>query len=288
MYSEITIIGPGLIGASLGLAIKAKKICKKVVGIDSSQKNLDDAYKIKAIDEKRREIDIRIRKSSIIFICTPVSSIDKVVNDISLYSEKKQIISDVGSVKNIFKKKTLKLNEIRFSLVPGHPIAGTEHSGAKNSKEDLFQDKWCILTPLNNQKKSLDIVSKIWKRIGMKVSIMKITDHDKIMSITSHLPHLIAFTIVGTAFNLDIKTKKELINFSAGGFKDFTRIGSSDPKMWTDIFLENKIFLKKTLKLFLNDIVKIKTLIENDEYEKIFKLLKRTKEIRRTILKKKI
>ena len=243
---------------------------------------------IKAIDEGRDKIDKRINKSSVIFICTPVSSIDSIVNKLSDYTEKNQIISDVGSVKNIFEKKTLKLNNKKFSLVPGHPIAGTEHSGAKNAFDSLFQDKWCILTPISNNKKSIQIISEIWKRVGMKVATMQIKEHDKIMSITSHLPHLIAFTIVGTAFNLNIKKKKELINFAAGGFKDFTRIGSSDPKMWTDIFIKNKKFLNDTLSLFLRDIDKIKKLLEDEKYPEIFKLLKRTKEIRNIIIKKKI
>ena len=288
MHKEITIIGPGLIGASLGLALKRKKICEKVIGIDTSKKNLSNAYLIKAIDERREKIDKRIKKSSVIFICTPVSLIDDIVNKLSDYTEKNQIISDVGSVKNIFEKKTLKLNDKKFSLVPGHPIAGTEHSGAKNAFNSLFKDKWCILTPIGNNKNSVRIISEIWKRIGMKVATMKVNEHDKIMSITSHLPHLIAFTIVGTAFNLNIKKKKELINFAAGGFKDFTRIGSSDPKMWTDIFLKNKEFLKDTLSLFLKDIEKIKNLIEDEKYSQIFRLLKRTKEIRKSIIKKKI
>ena len=288
MHKEITIIGPGLIGASLGLSLKRKKICEKVIGIDTSKKNLRNAYLIKAIDERREKIDKRIKESSIIFICTPVSLIDNIVNKLSDYTEKNQIISDVGSVKNIFEKKTLKLNDKKFSLVPGHPIAGTEHSGAKNAFNSLFKDKWCILTPIGNNKKSVRIISEIWKRIGMKVATMKVNEHDKIMSITSHLPHLIAFTIVGTAFNLNIKKKKELINFAAGGFKDFTRIGSSDPKMWTDIFLKNKGFLKDTLSLFLKDIEKIKKLLEDDEYSQIFRLLKRTKQIRNIIIKKRI
>ncbi len=288
MYNEITIIGPGLIGASLGLAIKSNKLCKTIVGIDRSLKNLEDAFRINAIDKRRKVIDERIQKSSIIFICTPVSSIDKIVSEISLYSNKDQVISDVGSVKNIFRRKTLNLNGVKFSLVPGHPIAGTEHSGAINSQENLFRDKWCILTPLNRNKKSIKMISEIWKNIGMKISIMKPSDHDKIMSMTSHLPHLIAFTIVGTAFNLNIKKKNELINFAAGGFKDFTRIGSSDPKMWTDIFLENKDFLKETLELFLSDIKQLKYFIEKNQYKKIFNLLKRTKEIRKSIIKKKI
>ena len=288
MHKEITIIGPGLIGASLGLSLKRKRICEKVIGIDTSKKNLRNAYLIKAIDERREKIDKRIKESSIIFICTPVSLVDNIVNKLSDYTEKNQIISDVGSVKNIFEKKTLKLNDKKFSLVPGHPIAGTEHSGAKNAFNSLFKDKWCILTPIGNNKKSVRIISEIWKKIGMKVAIMKVNEHDKIMSITSHLPHLIAFTIVGTAFNLNIKKKKELINFAAGGFKDFTRIGSSDPKMWTDIFLKNKGFLKDTLSLFLKDIEKIKKLLEDEKYSQIFSLLKRTKQIRNIIIKKKI
>ncbi len=288
MYNEITIIGPGLIGASLGLAIKSNKLCKTIIGIDHSAKNLKDAYKINAIDKRRKVIDKRIQKSSIIFICTPVSTINEIVNRISLYSHKDQIISDVGSVKNIFNEKILNLNEIKFSLVPGHPIAGTENSGAINSQKNLFRDKWCILTPLNDNKRSTKMISDVWKNIGMKISIMKPHEHDKIMSMTSHLPHLIAFTIVGTAFNLNIKKKNELINFAAGGFKDFTRIGSSDPKMWTDIFLKNKRFLKDTLDLFLKDIKELQKLIDTNQHDKIFNLLKRTKEIRKSIIKKKI
>lgn len=286
MFKEITIIGPGLIGASLGRAIKLKKLSKKIVGIDSSQKNLNDAIKIKAIDEARKTIDERIQNSSIVFICTPVGSIDQIVNQISLFSSNKQIISDVGSVKNIFKKKTLQLNNFKFKLVPGHPIAGTEHSGAINSDQGLFKNKWCILTPLKKNDASVKIISNVWEKVGMKVSVMKIKEHDKIMSITSHLPHLIAFTIVGTAFNLDIKKKKELINFAAGGFKDFTRIGSSDPKMWTDIFLNNNEFLIETLNLFVKDINKIKNLIQEAKHDQIFDLLRRTKKIRKSILQK--
>ena len=286
MFNEITIIGPGLIGASLGLALKSKKICKKIVGIDKSQANLKDAIKIKAIDEGRNLVNNEIKKSSIIFICTPVSKINNLILEIAKHSTKDQIISDVGSVKDIFNAEILKLNYKKFSLVPGHPIAGTEYSGAANSKKNLFQNKWCILTPIKNKDKSTKLISKIWEDIGMKVAIMKIKEHDKIMSITSHLPHLIAFTIVGTAFNLDIKKKQALINFSAGGFKDFTRIGSSDPQMWTDIFFANKEYLNKTFNTFLKDIESFMQNLNSGNSEEIFMLLKRTKQIRKSILKK--
>ena len=288
MYKEITIIGPGLIGASLGLAIKSKRLCKKIVGIDISKRNLDDAKSIKAVDDIRKNIDERIQNSEIIFVCTPVRSINGIIQRISKYSKKDQIVTDVGSVKNIFEKNILSLNNKKFKLVPGHPIAGTEHSGAINAFSLIFKKKWCILTPISKRDKSVHTISNIWKKLGMHVAFMERKEHDKIMSITSHLPHLIAFSIVGTAFNLDIKKKNELINFSAGGFKDFTRIGSSDPKMWTDIFIENKHFLIDTLNLFLKDINELKKFIKSSDDLSIFKLLKRTKEIRKSILKKEI
>ena len=282
--NEITIIGPGLIGSSLGLALKESGISKKIIGIDKSISNLDDALKNKSIDEKRTNIDKRIGNSQIIFICTPVSQIEPVVLKILPFiNNNKTIITDVGSVKRCFSKKTISRVMNKCNLVPGHPIAGTEFSGAVNAKNDLFKKKWCVLTPLDNKNKSHLIIRKIWEEIGMNVSIMNVDEHDKIMSITSHLPHLIAFTIVGTAFSIDLKKKKDLINFSAGGFRDFTRIGSSDPQMWTDIFIQNKTHLLKTLQDFLKDIEKFKNLIENDEIKKIFSSLKRNKKIRKSI-----
>ena len=283
--SEITIIGPGLIGSSLGLALKKKGISKKIVGIDKSKSNLQDAIKNKSIDEKRTKLDDRIGKSQIIFICTPVSQTDELVKKILPFiSNNKTIITDVGSVKKCFSNKTLNLIKNKCSLVPGHPIAGTEFSGAKNAKSDLFKKKWCILTPISKRDNSFLIIKKIWEKIGMNVSTMTVDEHDKIMSITSHLPHLIAFTIVGTAFGIDLKKKKDLINFSAGGFKDFTRIGSSDPKMWTDIFLQNKKHLLKTLDNFLKDIDNFKGLIQDENISKIFLSLKRNKKIRKSII----
>ena len=284
-YNEITIIGPGLIGASLGLALKKKKIAKKIIGIDISKKNLNDALKNKSIDEGRTKFDNRIKNSKIIFICTPVSQTNNLIRKIFPYLGDDSIVTDVGSVKNLFSKEIIKLFEKKSALIPGHPIAGTEHSGAKSAQQNLFKKKWCILTPFKKKQKQTALISDIWKAIGMNVSIMNTSDHDKIMSITSHLPHLIAFTIVGTAFNIDLKKKKELINFSAGGFRDFTRIGSSDPKMWSDIFLHNRKFLLITLENFLSDIQKIKNLINEKDIKKIFTTLKKNKEIRRSILK---
>ena len=284
-FNEITIVGPGLIGASLGLILKKKKIAKKIVGIDVSKKNLTDAIKNKSIDEGRQKIDKKIRRSDVIFICTPVSLIDSIANQIFPYVSDQSIVTDVGSVKNCFAENTIKLYKKKSFLLPGHPIAGTEHSGAKSAKLSLFLNKWCILTPIDKKKKQVSIISNMWKRIGAKISIMSVDQHDKIMSITSHLPHLIAFSIVGTAFKIDLKKKKELINFSAGGFRDFTRIGSSDPKMWADIFIYNRKYLLQTLKDFSSDIKILENSIKNCKEKDIFNILKKNKEIRKSILK---
>ena len=284
-FNEITIVGPGLIGASLGLILKKKKIAKKIVGIDVSKKNLKDAIENKSIDEGRQKIDEKIRRSDVIFICTPVSLIDSIAHQIFPYVSGHSIVTDVGSVKNCFAENTIKLYKKKSFLLPGHPIAGTEHSGAKSAKLSLFFNKWCILTPINKNKKKISIISNMWKRIGAKISIMSANQHDKIMSITSHLPHLIAFTIVGTAFKIDLKKKKELINFSAGGFRDFTRIGSSDPKMWADIFIYNRKYLLQTLKDFSSDIKILENSIKNCKEKDIFNILKKNKEIRKSILK---
>lgn len=282
---EITIIGPGLIGSSLGLALKSKKIVKKVVGIDSSENNLKDALKNNSIDESRNIIDQRVSKSEFIFICTPVSFIDETVSNLIPFVDKKNFITDTGSVKNIFKESTVKNISAISNFIPGHPIAGTEHSGAKNALQGLFEGKWCILTPFNKKNTNIKKFSELWKYIGMEIATMSVDEHDKIMSITSHLPHLIAFTIVNTAFKIGIKKKKELINFSAGGFKDFTRIGSSDPKMWTDIFLSNNTHLINTLDDFIKDLKKFRGLIKKNNLDEIFNLLMQTKDIRKSILK---
>ena len=282
---EITIIGPGLIGSSLGLALKSKKIVKKIVGIDKSKNNLKDALNNNSIDESRNIIDQRVSRSEFIFICTPVSFIDEIVSKLVPFVSKKNFITDTGSVKNIFKKSTIKNISAISNFIPGHPIAGTENSGAKNALDGLFEGKWCILTPIDEKDKNVKKLSALWKYIGMEIATMPIDEHDKIMSITSHLPHLIAFTIVNTAFKIDIKKKKELINFSAGGFKDFTRIGSSDPKMWTDIFISNNKYLINTLDDFINDLKNFKELIKKNNLDEIFDLLKQTKNIRKSILK---
>ena len=282
--NEVSIIGPGLIGSSLALALKKKKIVEKIIGFDSNKKNLKDAIKVKAIDEGFSSIDKNISNSEIIFLCTPVGTFKEIIDKTLPYLRKKSIITDVGSVKNIFSDDINDKIKEKSDLVPAHPIAGTEFSGALNAKSNLFKNKWCILTPQKSNKENVNKIRKIWEILGMKTTIMSPEDHDKIMSITSHLPHLIAFTIVSTAFNYSSKEKKKLLNFSAGGFRDFTRIASSDPVMWKDIFLSNRKNVLETIEEFIDDLNKFKDLIKNKNEHKITNLIKKTKTIRQKVI----
>ncbi len=280
MY-KITIIGPGLIGASLGLSLKKFSLAKIIHGIDIDTKNLKKAKSLRAIDVEHNNIGPFISNSDIVFVCTPVGTFQKIFKALNNFLTKKTIVTDVGSVKGFFLKKPF-LHYSNLNIIPGHPIAGTEFSGAENAKEDMFTNKWCILTP-TNKSKDIKTIENLWKKLKMKVAIMSPNKHDKIMSVTSHLPHLIAFTIVGTAFNLSPNDRKSLLNFSAGGFKDFTRIGSSDPKMWHDIFLQNKKYILSTLDKFEEDLVFLKKLIRDENSRKILTSLKKNKSIREKI-----
>jgi len=281
---QITIVGPGLIGASIGLALKQKKIVGKVIGIDKNKKNLDDAIKKGCIDIGLSKINEKIADSDLFFLCTPVSQIEECIKKLLPFLKKGSIVTDVGSVKNIFSKKIF--SDIRkvSDFIPGHPIAGTEFSGAKNATKGLFENKWCIITPENNPRKNVSKLKKVWETLGMRVSLMTAKEHDKIMSITSHLPHLIAFTIVGTAINHNNKVGKSLLNFSAGGFRDFTRIASSDAEMWRDIFLNNKNNVLDTLDEFINDLKKFRDLIDCNRSEDIYNFIKKAKTVRKKII----
>tara|TARA_B100000989_G_C19530162_1_gene469189 strand:+ start:1745 stop:2629 length:885 start_codon:yes stop_codon:yes gene_type:complete len=283
-FDEITIIGPGLIGASIALSAKKKKIVKNVIGIDNSVTNLKTAIKIKAIDKAFTKIDNNINKSSIIFICTPVSTIPNFIKKASKFINSKAIITDVGSVKNLFSKQFYNsINQIE-NFVPGHPVAGTEFSGAKNASNELFEGKWCLLTPEFSNKKKVNVIKNFWSCLEMNVSLMTPQDHDKIMSMTSHLPHLIAFTIVEMVAKYNKKNNKDLMKFSAGGFRDFTRIASSDPIMWKDIFIKNKSNMTEIIDLFIEDLLKFRSLIQSENSIKISSLIKKSKHVRRRIV----
>jgi len=239
----------------------------------------------KGIDEKREKIDKRIKKSSVIFICTPVSLIDKIIYELSDYTEKNQIISDVGSVKNIFEKKTLKLNDKQFSLVPGHPIAGTEYSGPEAGFASLFKNRWCIISA--DKKVAEDKIKSLenfWSKLGSKTKRMTFEDHDYVLSLTSHLPHAVAYSIVKTAINKEDKFKDDVIQYSAGGLRDFTRIAASDPLMWKDIFIDNSENILKVLDNYSKNLDEIKDAIKIKDSKKLLEIFSSTKKVRKEII----
>ena len=280
----ITIIGVGLIGSSIARAIKTIDGKIQLNIIDNAKENLEKSKLLKLGNIFSLDIDKQIEKSDIIFICTPISAYEKIFNKLNNFDLPNTIISDVGSSK-------VKVTELAESIlndkifVPGHPIAGTEKSGPENGFKNLFKDKWFISTNCNLcNEKNIEYINSMWKKFGSKVITMKSKDHDSIMAITSHIPHLIAYNIVGTASELEDDIKSEVIKFSASGFRDFTRIASSDPVMWRDIMLSNKDEIILLFEKFNNDLKQILDAIKKDDGDFLVKKFKKTQEIREKII----
>ena len=219
-------------------------------------------------------------------ICTPLGTYKNIVSNIKNNLKKTCILTDVGSAKIYVTQVVSKLINRNTIWIPAHPIAGTEQSGPRAGFADLFKNRWCIITPTNKKNSSyIKKLNKFWKRIGCKVQYMSAEHHDKVMAITSHIPHLIAYNIVGTAANLEKDTKSEVIKYSASGFRDFTRIASSDPIMWRDIALNNRKQILHMLDKFNSDLKNLKGAILKRDKNKLFKLFSKTRKIRQAIVK---
>ena len=281
---NISIIGIGLIGSSLARAVKQYDSEILIHVVDSSFENLEKSKNLSLADSYNTEINKEVEVSEVVFICTPISAYEKIFKDLKKFNLNKSIITDVGSSKLEvigLAKKFLK-DKI---FVPGHPIAGTEKSGPENGFKDLFKNKWFISTTSELCDTShIKIINDFWKNLGSKVETMSPKDHDSIMAITSHIPHLIAYNIVGTASELEDDIKSEVIKFSASGFRDFTRIASSDPIMWRDIMLSNKVEIISLLEKFNNDLLKTLDAIKNNDGKYLLQKFKKTKEIRKKII----
>ena len=283
---NITIIGIGLIGSSIARDIREKNNDVIINIVDSSNTALEKSKKLNLGNNYFEEISTFIGKTEIIFICTPISaykSLFEKLNKFKLSNE--TIITDVGSCKTevIINAQNILTKNIKF--VPAHPIAGTEQSGPESGFKGLFNNKWLIITPCkNSDDKSIKIISSLWKSFGCKIQIMDMNDHDSIMAITSHIPHIIAYNIVGTASELEDNLKEEVIKYSASGFRDFTRIASSDPTMWRDIIFSNKEPILKMLEKFEKDLNGLKNAIVNNDKQKLFNIFDKTRDIRKRII----
>ena len=284
-FEKVCIIGLGLIGGSIGLAIKRSNISNQITGYARSNSTLERAIELGLVDSVKDNLKDAVNNSDLVILATPLSTFRELVEEMSPFLKKGCIITDTGSAKLtvIEDLKDILPNGVEF--VPGHPIAGTEESGPDAGFAELFDNRWCILTPTeDNSSNAVDLVKGFWESIGSKVEIMDPMHHDKVLAITSHIPHLIAFNIVGTANNLANVTEKEVVKYSAGGFRDFTRIAASDPKMWSDIFTYNSDAVLEMLDLFSNDLAKLKAAVIKKDSDLLFSNFEKTREVRKNII----
>jgi len=286
MFNKITIIGLGLIGSSIARAIKKNRLCKSLVAHDKSKIVLKKILKLKITNHTEPNLKKSVQDSDLVIICTPLGTYKNIVSIIKNYLKKTCILTDVGSAKIFVTNTVNKLINKNTIWIPAHPVAGTEQSGPEAGFADLFKNRWCIITPVSKKNpNALKKLNNFWKKIGSKVQHMSAEHHDKVMAITSHIPHLIAYNIVGTAANLEQDTKSEVIKYSASGFRDFTRIASSDPTMWRDIALNNRKQILHMLEKFNLDLSNLKRAIVKKDGNKLFKLFSKTKKIRQAIIK---
>ena len=286
MINKILIIGCGLIGSSILRAVSKKRIAKKIFVFEKSSSNISKIKKIKAPLEITKDLKKIVPEVDMIIFCTPMSEYERIILKINKYIKSKTLITDVGSTKEkslFLIKKKLKKN---ISWISSHPIAGAEMSGPEFGSSSLFLKKWCILIKEKNcNKKHLIILKKFWKKIGSKLAIMDSKKHDIIFSMTSHLPHLIAYNLVKTATDFEKKKKFSLIKYSAGGLRDFSRIAASNEIMWRDVFFNNSENITKAIDLFINSLKSFKKDIKFKKNKTILKKLIETKKVRKKIIK---
>ena len=283
---NILLIGCGLLGSSLLRRIHKKKIARKIFVYEKSKKNISKIKSLKLPGTLVKKLDDVVLKSQLIVFCTPMSEYKKLILKINKNLSPRHIITDIGSSKlesNLLIKNSLKKN---ISWTSSHPIAGSEVSGPENGKQNLFENKWCVL--IKDKKtnlKHLNFLNSFWKKMGSKVVIMNSEKHDKIFSITSHLPHLIAYNLVKSAQDFEKKEKYNLIKYSAGGLRDFSRIAASNEIMWRDIFFNNKKNISKAIDLFIKNLNEFKKDINSKNNKSIIKKLIQTKKVRSKIIK---
>lgn len=290
IFNKAAILGIGLIGSSLARNLKQNGDVKTLVVYDKSMENLAKAKELNLADIITDNLQIAVAEADVVIFATPVCAFGKLAQTVKPYLKKGAIITDVGSVKQYSLTEIEKhLNRnTGFIVVGGHPVAGTEKSGPQNGFTSLFKGRWCILTPdENSTPEAIAKLTKMWEHCEMKVDTMDAAHHDKVMAAVSHLPQLIAYSIVGTVADLEGYEHKEIIKYSAGGFRDFTRIAGSDPTMWRDIFLTNKQTVLELIQRFVEDLIALERNIRWDEGDKIFNLFKRTQKIRKDVIEAK-
>ena len=285
MFERVTLIGIGLIGSSLAHVMRRDGLAGHIAVAARTQATLDTAKRLGLGDSFTLDAAEAVKGADLVVICTPLGAYKDVIKVIAPALRPGTILSDVGSVKETMRRDVIPFVPTGVHVVPGHPVAGTEHSGPEAGFAELFKDRWCILTPEpNTDKHAIERVEALWRKAGMLIEHMEISHHDQVLAITSHVPHLIAYTIVGTAVDLEEHLKGEVIKFSASGFRDFTRIAASDPVMWRDIFLANREAVLEILGRLTEDLTAMQRAIRRGEGDTLQKVFTRTRAIRRSII----
>ena len=285
MFKKVCIIGCGLIGSSLARAIKKNNLSEEIVSSNRSESINKKVIELNIVQDASSDTKKMATNSDLIIIATPLSSYEDVILKIKDTLKSGTILTDVGSVKEKIMSIVEKNLPENISWIPSHPIAGTEESGPEAGFSDLFQNRWCILTPSKSaQNKNINLLKIFWEKLGSKVDVMEAKQHDYILSITSHIPHLIAYNIVNTSLNIQDEKKSNIVKYSAGGLRDFTRIAASNPIMWRDIFIQNKHNTTKMIDKFIENLEDIKKAILSEDGDKLEKIFAKTKKIRKDII----
>jgi len=288
LFDTVAIIGVGLIGSSLARVLRRERLARRIIGCDSSKPVRD---KVRALGLADTMIDApggAVRRADLVVVCTPVSTYAALGRAIGPRLKAGAILTDVGSVKRVVHDTLGAHVRAHAHFVPGHPVAGTENSGPEAGFADLFAGRWCILTPApGTSARAVTKVAALWQRAGMRVETMDAAHHDRVLAITSHVPHLIAYTIVNTANDLESHLKAEVIKFAAGGFRDFTRVAASDPVMWRDVFLNNREAVLEMLGRLYEDIALLQKAIRWGDGATLQSVFTRARRLRRSIVQAK-
>jgi cyclohexadieny/prephenate dehydrogenase len=285
LFQKIALIGIGLIGSSLAHVVRREKLAGHVAVSTRSAATLKRAEELGLGDSSHADPRDAVRDADLVIISVPVGASGAVAAEIAPALKAGAILTDVGSTKGSVVAQIAPFVPEGVHFIPGHPIAGTEHSGPDAGFAELFEGRWCILTPPpGTDPQALAKLTTFWERCGSKVDTMDVAHHDMVLAIVSHLPHIIAYNIVGTADDLESVTKSEVIKYSASGFRDFTRLAASDPTMWRDVCLHNKDAILEMLARFSEDLSSLQRAIRWGDGDKLFDLFTRTRAVRRSII----
>ncbi len=285
LFQRVALIGIGLIGSSLAHAMRKKNLAGEITGYARSEPTRAKALELGLVDQIFQTAADAASGADLVILCSPVGTYGALAEEIAPVLKPGAILTDVGSVKGAVVRDVLPHVPKDVHFIPGHPIAGTEQSGPESGFAELFINRWCILTPLPDaDAEAVERLATFWRACGSNVETMTPEHHDLVLAITSHLPHLIAYNIVSTAADLEEVTSSEVIKYSAGGFRDFTRIAASDPTMWRDVFLNNKDAVLEMLGRFSEDLSALQRAIRWGDGDTLFNIFTRSRQIRRSII----